>query len=159
MSVPVMGIGCVRVTVLERLVPMPVGMRFARRIAGSVVVLMVLVVVMCVVMSHRWMQMKILMAFGDMEPNTEPHQCGGSHELRRHRLTKDRDSGRSAEEGHRRKVGPGTCRAQMPHRQHEQGQTDAVSGHPYDAGDGYRSCARQAAAQSEPEEDVKRSGN
>ena len=68
MTVPVMKIGIMRVTVDERLVAVPMAVRFAWRVVRPMRVLMVLVMLMPVFMLDRLVAMLMLMAFGQMQP-------------------------------------------------------------------------------------------
>ena len=60
MTMAVMEIGMVRVPMHERLMPVPMRMRFAYRVVRPMRVLMVLVVRMPVFVLHRLMQMFML---------------------------------------------------------------------------------------------------
>jgi hypothetical protein len=68
MTVPVMEIGIMRVTMDERLMPVPMAVGFARRVIRPVRVLMVLVMRMPVLVLDRLVLMLMLVAFGQMQP-------------------------------------------------------------------------------------------
>lgn len=74
MLVHVMHVRDVRVTMLQRLVPMSVGVRLAGWIVRCVVVLMVLVVHMRVRMLHRLVHMLMLVTLGKMQPDADGHE-------------------------------------------------------------------------------------
>jgi hypothetical protein len=50
---------------------MPMGMRFARRIAPRVLVLVVLVVVMEMLVFQRLMNMQVFVPLGDVQPDAD----------------------------------------------------------------------------------------
>ena len=68
MGMAVMQIGVVRVPVWQRRVPVPVGMRLARRIVRAVRVTVMLVVAMPVLVLQRLVVMLVLVPLGEMEP-------------------------------------------------------------------------------------------
>ena len=63
---PVMDIGHMRMAVDQRRMPVRVGMRLARRIAGFVRMLMVRVMNMPMRMRRRLMRVRMLVALGEM---------------------------------------------------------------------------------------------
>ena len=68
MTMSVMKIRIVRVTVAERLMMVPMAVRFARRVVRPMRVLMVLVMRMPVFMLDRLVAMLMLVALGQMQP-------------------------------------------------------------------------------------------
>ena len=60
--------------VCQPLVPMDMGMRFARRITRRVFVLMVLIVRVRVRVLHRLVGMLMLVMLGQMQPHADAHQ-------------------------------------------------------------------------------------
>jgi len=68
MTMSVMKVGIMGVTVGERLVAVPMAVRFARRVVRPMRVLMVLVMRMPVFMLDRLVAMLMLVAFGQMQP-------------------------------------------------------------------------------------------
>ena len=81
MTMPMMQIGIVRVPVCDADMPMPMGVRFARRIGRRVIVLMVLVMTMPMLVFHGFVQMLVLVPLGQMEPQPKAHQRPGDHKL------------------------------------------------------------------------------
>ena len=63
---PVMDVGVVRVGMSQPRVSVPMGMRFTRRIARRVLVLVVLVMVMEMFVLQRLMNMQVFVSFGDV---------------------------------------------------------------------------------------------
>ena len=86
MLVCVVHIGSVRMTVLQAVVKMMVGTRFARRVINRVLMLVVRIVHMCVGMLHRIMNVFVMIVFGKMQPDAKAHQQSGSNKLRRYRF-------------------------------------------------------------------------
>ena len=74
MPVLVMQVGVVGVTMDYRVVGMPMRVGLACRIAGTVVVLMVLVVRMPMLVVLELMVMMVLVMLGHMQPETETHK-------------------------------------------------------------------------------------
>ena len=68
MTMSVMKVGIMGVTVGERLVAVPMAVRFARRVVRPMRVLMVLVMRMPVFMLDRLVAMLTLVALGQMQP-------------------------------------------------------------------------------------------
>ena len=68
MTMSVMKVGIMGVTVGERLVAVPMAVRFARRVVRPMRVLMVLVMRMPVFMLDRLVAMLMLVALGQMQP-------------------------------------------------------------------------------------------
>jgi hypothetical protein len=83
MSVPVMEVRVVRMPVDQAVVPMPMTVRFAGRVAGAVRVLMMLVVPMPVFMVHRLVNVLVLVPLGQMQPEAEAHQTASNEQLQR----------------------------------------------------------------------------
>ena len=80
MAMPVMEIGIVRVPVHQRLMPVPMAVRLALRVAGQMRVLMVRVVSVPVFMLEGFMRMFMLVAFREMQPQTKCHQSARRHQ-------------------------------------------------------------------------------
>jgi hypothetical protein len=68
-TVTVMNVGIVGVGMRQPCMLMAVGVRFAWRIAGSVFVLVVLVVIVKVLVLHRLMNVPMFVAFGNVQPD------------------------------------------------------------------------------------------
>ena len=73
MPVPMMNVWVMRVDVHQRLVPMRVRVRLARRIIRNVQVPMVLVVRMEMFMLQRLVYMLVLVTLRQMQPHAERH--------------------------------------------------------------------------------------
>ena len=73
MSMPMMEVRVVRMPVHQAHVPVPMSVRFARRIACAMRVLMMLVVKMPVFMLHRLVNVLVFMPLGHMQPEAEAH--------------------------------------------------------------------------------------
>src|SRR5579884_1320287 len=84
MPVPVMEVGIMRVRMDQRLVPMPMAVRFSGRVCGAVRVLVMFVMIMEMFVLHRFMPVRMLMALRQMQPNTHCHQCACNPQNRRH---------------------------------------------------------------------------
>ena len=80
MLVPVMDVRVVRVSVDKFFVPVPVRVRFARRIIRAVDVLLMLVVCVQVLMLHRLVPVFVSVKFSEMKPDAERHEHGGGDE-------------------------------------------------------------------------------
>jgi hypothetical protein len=74
MPVRVMHIGNVRVLVLQALMPVAVGMGFARWIVRRMLMLVMLVMDMGVGMLHRIVNMLVLVVLGQVQPHADAHQ-------------------------------------------------------------------------------------
>ena len=65
-------------------------------------------------MSHRFVDMLMLVALGEMKPDPRCHEDTGNGELCGDRFAKHEDRRDAAEEGCGREVGPGARCAEMP---------------------------------------------
>ena len=81
MSMPMMEVRVVRMPVHQAHVPMAMSVRFARRVAGAMRVLMMLVVTMPVFMLHRFVNVLVLVPLGQMQPEAETHQSASNEQL------------------------------------------------------------------------------
>ena len=68
---PVMDVGVMRVGMCQPLVSVAMGMRFARRIAWRVLVLVVLVVVVEMFVFQRLMDVLVFVSLGDVQPDAD----------------------------------------------------------------------------------------
>ena len=89
-AVAMMQVRIVRMLVHDRRVPMPVRVRFARRVPGRMVMPMVLVMGMPVFMLRGRVGVLVLMPLGQMQEEPDRHERGGERELHRHRLRRRR---------------------------------------------------------------------
>ena len=128
--VTVMDVGVMRVCVCQPRVLMAVGVRFARRIAGSVLVLVVLVVVVKVLVLDRLVNVPMFVAFGNVQPNAHEHENAREPERPIEPALAEGKGERSAREGRSRKIGPCSRCAQMTERLHEENETDAIAKEP-----------------------------
>jgi hypothetical protein len=78
-----------------------------------VVMLMMLVMDMFMIMRHRLVQMLMMMALGQMQPDTCAHQDPGGDKLPRDRFTRHDGEGRT-DEGRDRKIRPRSRRPEIP---------------------------------------------
>jgi hypothetical protein len=80
-AVAVMQIGEVRMPMHQRQVPMQMRVRLARRVVRTVAMLVMLVVGVPVLVLHRFVNMLMLMSFGEMEPQAQRHQPAGQQQF------------------------------------------------------------------------------
>jgi len=66
-------------------------MRFARRIAGPVLMLMMFVVHVLMFMFHRFVRVFVFVSLSEVEPHTNAHEKRADRETARHRLVKRDD--------------------------------------------------------------------
>lgn len=76
MPMAVMNIGEVRVDMRDRGVPVKMAVRLGAIPFEIVLMLVVRVVHMAMGMFHGLVRMRVLMAFGEVQPNASPHQSG-----------------------------------------------------------------------------------
>src|SRR5882724_5902264 len=93
---------------------MPVRVRLTDRVVGAMNVLVVHVVDMRVGVLQRLVGVPMGVALGEMEPEAEAHECRGSEEAERNRLTPEEDAETRADERGQREVGAGPGRAELP---------------------------------------------
>jgi len=84
MEVPVMNIRIMGMAVPDRLVPMPMRVRFDHGL--GVLVAMVLVMHMDVLVLESLVHMPVFMAFGKMQPKSQAHQSSGDRQRGAQRL-------------------------------------------------------------------------
>ena len=80
MAVPVMDIGEVWMRMHERVVSMHMAMRFLAIPAEIVPVLVMLVVTMAMFVLERFMPVRVLVAFAQVQPDADRHQAAGNPE-------------------------------------------------------------------------------
>lgn len=101
MGVAMVGIGVMRVAVLQRRMAMRVGVLLAGgQTQFWVGMLMMFVVRVLVFMLHRLMGMVVLMRFSQVEPNTDAHQGPSSGQARGDGLAAGQGQGRAKERRH-----------------------------------------------------------
>ena len=74
MLVPVVQVRVVRMIVRQRPMPVPMIVRFTRRIVRTVCVLVMRVVVMKMLVLHRIVGVQVLMPLCEMKPHARSHQ-------------------------------------------------------------------------------------
>lgn len=92
MPVPVVEVWIMRMAMCEGRVHVPVGVRFAGRIAGRVCVLMIFVMDMPMLVLQRIVNVLMFVMFDKMQPDTDTHEQGGDDEPGRDRLAKHHHS-------------------------------------------------------------------
>ena len=106
---------------------MPMRMRLAP-VPGKVVrVPVVRVVNVLVRMFYRGVRMRVLVALGEMQPDTERHQGDGDPEELRRTFTKQSQRKRGTEKRRHREIGAGARAAQIAQRDDEEHQAHAVA--------------------------------
>ena len=80
-TVPVMQVGEMRVPVRQAFVPVAMGMRLAKKLAGFVRMLVVFVVNMRVFVFQWFVDVLVLMSFHKMQVEADGHEHGGGDQL------------------------------------------------------------------------------
>jgi len=124
MLVPVMDVGKVCVTMNQRSMYVPVGMRLPWRLAAIVAVLVVLVMHMAMLVGHLFVAMLVLVALRQVKPDSDRH----GHELDRHRFPQNEYGDQPAEEWSEREVRPGPSCSDVSKGHDEEHQADTVAG-------------------------------
>ena len=110
--------------------PVPVTVRLGighRRIVGSMLMLVVLVVDVGVRMFQRFVRVLVRMSFGEMEPNAKRHTRRAGGEQDRGPFAPDNDRCRRADERREREVRSRARRPKVPKCEYVQHQTHAVT--------------------------------
>ena len=110
-----------RMLVSHRLMLMPMRVRFGN--PAVVVMLVMSVVNVTVLVRKRFVQMFVLVPFGEMEPQPESHQQPRESQLERQRLAESQRDER-ADKRRQRKVSAGASGPEMTKGQHEKNQAD-----------------------------------
>ena len=76
-----MAVGQVRVSVAQPPVDMAVAVRFARRVVGSVGVLVVIVVAVTVAVFERRVLVLVRVALGQVKPDADAHERAGGFSM------------------------------------------------------------------------------
>ena len=96
---PVMNVGEVRVAMLQFVVLMRVNVRL-RAIPFKIVCVLVMRIVPVGMAMLKWfVQVWVLMTFGQMQPDTKPHQQAGGPERRARSFTKHENGDGGSHEG------------------------------------------------------------
>ena len=122
-----MEIRVVWMTVHERLVPVRVTVRLARRIIGRMSVLVMFVVDMEVLVLHHLVRVLVFMAFAQVQPHAEAHQYRADHQRYGRRLVEDGERDQRADEWRDGEVGARPRGADVTERDHEQHETQAIA--------------------------------
>ena len=122
-----MDVGIVRVCMRQPRVLMAVGVRFARRIAGRVFVLVVLVVIVKVVVLDRLVNVPMFVAFGNVQPNADEHENARDPKRPIEPALPEGEGERGTSERRGGKIGPCSRCAEMAERLHEKNETDAIA--------------------------------
>ena len=128
MLVPVMDVGKVCVTMNQRSMYVPVGMRLPWRLAAIVAVLVVLVMHMAMLVGHLFVAMLVLVALRQVKPDPDAHEKPRGHELDRHRFPQNEYGDQPAEEWSEGEVRSGPGRSDVPKGHDDEHQADTVAG-------------------------------
>jgi hypothetical protein len=167
--VTMMDVGVVWVGMRQARVLMAVRVGFAWRIAGRVFVLVMLVVIVKVFVLHRLVNMLMLVAFGNVQPDAYEHENSRETERPIQPTLPEGEGERSARERRSGKIGPCSSCAEMTERPHEKNETDAIAEETDDRnaqGDGHcgkfradgegQSCIGDACAETLPHCNLRR---
>ena len=127
MAVQVMHVGRVRMSMLNRPMLVRMGVGLSGWILGTVCMLMVFVMHMRMRVHHRLVDVLVLVALSDVQPDTQRHERSCREELRGDGLSERNDGGNSPQEGRGREIGSCSRRSQIAERNDEKRQAYAVS--------------------------------
>lgn len=137
MRVAVVDIREMRMPMDDRLVCMQMRVRFGAIPSGGMLVTMVLVVRVRVFVRDRLVHVFMLVVFRNVQPDTQRHHCTGHGKLQRHRIMLNQERQRGAKKWRNREVRAGARGSQVPQRENEQNQTDAVAQKTDERGSGH----------------------
>jgi len=126
-TVTVMNVGIVGVGMRQPCMLMAVGVRFAWRIAWSVFVLVVLVVIVKVSVLHRLVNVAMFVAFGNVQPDAYKHENARDPKRPIEPALPEGEGERSTSERRSGKIGPCSRCTEMTERLHEKNETDAIA--------------------------------
>jgi hypothetical protein len=106
---------------------MPMGMRFARRIARRVLVLVVLVVIVEMLVFQRLMNMLVFVSLGDVQPHADEHENARSAERTIEAPLSNCEGERGACKRGRGEIGSCASRAEMTERTNEKNEAYTVA--------------------------------
>ena len=92
-----------------------------------VLMLMMFVMNMRVGVTQRRVFMRVLVVFGEMQPDANPHQDDCQPERWRCRFAEQRDAQGGADEWRGGKICASACSAQIPQGAHEEGQAHTIA--------------------------------
>ena len=128
MPVSVVQVGIMRVGMAQRIVSVPVGVRFAE---GAVMGMLVVGVVgVAMLMLQRHMHVVMGVALCQMQPKPKRHQPARQDDLCGQRVVQQTDRQNRADERGEREIGPSPCGSQVAQGQHEQDKADANAEEP-----------------------------
>lgn len=113
MVVAVVNVRVVRVRVSHRQVVVRVAVWFARRVVGTVCVLVVFVVDVTVVVRHRLVFVFMIVPLGQVQPNSDTHESRSQKEDRRGLVTEQGQRDHRPDEGSDREVRSCSRRAEI----------------------------------------------
>ena len=127
---PVVHVRRVRMGVRKPVMLMPVRVRFAGRVVRSMLMSVVFVVHMRMHVRGQFVDMFVLVTLGDVEPNSQSHECARRKQRKRDIVAKREDGNEGAHEWRDREVGTGARGAQIAKRANIKRQAQAVSNEP-----------------------------
>jgi len=136
MHVPVVNVGVVRVTMHQPGVNVYMSVRFPRRIARTVGMLVMSIVGVTVAVGERLMNVLVSVPFGQVKPDAECHETPGRNEARCNRLSPDEQGQHCTNEWSGRKICAGAGRTETSESNHEEHKADTVADEPE------RECSR-----------------
>jgi len=102
-------------------------MRLAGRFVWAVRVLMMLVVVVRVIVFQRFVPVLVSVALRQVQPDACGHERRGHAEGDGRRVAQEQDGNGRADERSDGEMGTGSRRPDVPQREHEQGEAEAVT--------------------------------
>ena len=108
-----MEIGIVRMSVPHRRMRVPVRVRLAHRHRVAMLVLVMLVMAVRVLVRERRMDVLMVVVFGQVQPDAEPHECGGDEERRCRCFAERHDGAECTDERRGCEIGAGPTGAEM----------------------------------------------
>jgi hypothetical protein len=103
------------------------GMRFARRVAWRVLVLVVLIVVVEMFVFQRLMDVLVFVSLGDVQPDADEHENARSAECPIEAALSGREGERGACKRGGGEIGPCAIRAEMTERPNEKSQAHTIA--------------------------------
>ena len=127
MPVSMVDVGVMGTSMNEPLVPVGMRMWLSGRIVRRMLVPVVLVVNVEMIVCHRFMNMRVLMALGYVEPNTGKHENARRAKSPIQLPLPDGKGERSSGKRGDRKIGPCTRGAEIPKSPHKKRKAQAVA--------------------------------
>jgi len=120
-------VGHMRMAMGQWLVTMPMRVADARWVASRVAVLMMFVMPMGVIVFHRFVDVLMVVHFGQMQPDPGRHQHASGQQLESYRFAQEHYGGERTDERCGREICAGSCGPEMTQRAHEQRQADPIA--------------------------------